>query len=284
MSNCFGPTLCDRMQAPSPPATQQDGRISNTTYPPSMSSSRPNASHSSSRPPRLFSLERVTTLLVSLLVALCSGTNYVCSQSSILHPQVTEHPILLSRFTPVRSIPLHEMSQRPNTVPSLWPSVRCSIGTISHTTEPRWTRWQQSVVSLLLLIITLSLTFRSILQSSVGTYGTGPLHGKLVDARGPRPSLVIAGLFLLIGYMGIKAIFDAGLKQGQEQASTATVVLLVFCGFLTGTGGSGASSGSLNTVAKSFPERIVSVRILFHNSRSFTYPSIVTCREPPLPR
>lgn len=94
------------------------------------------------------------------------------------------------------------------------------------------------------------------LGGNAGSYGTGPFHGKLVDARGPKPSLVMAFFSLLIGYMGIKAIFDTGLKDGKEQASTATVVLLVFCGFLTGSGGSGATSGSLNTVAKSFPERL----------------------------
>lgn len=77
-----------------------------------------------------------------------------------------------------------------------------------------------------------------------------------MDARGPKPSLAMAFFSLLIGYMGIKMIFDTGLKDGQDQASTATVILLIFCGFLTGSGGSGATSGSLNTVAKSFPEHL----------------------------
>lgn len=109
-----------------------------------------------------------------------------------------------------------------------------------------------------------------------GTYSTGPLHGKLVDARGPRPSLIVAFFCLLVGYMGIKTIFDSGLKEGQDRASTPVIVLLIFCGFLTGTGGSSAASGSLNTVAKSFPEHLVSVYI----SCSYTDPSIVTHREP----
>jgi hypothetical protein len=76
--------------------------------------------------------------------------------------------------------------------------------------------------------------------------------------------------------MGIKIIFDAGLTEGQEQASSATVVLLVFCGFLTGTGGSGAASGSLNTVAKSFPEHIVSTRNICHECFNNADPSIRT--------
>ena len=123
-----------------------------------------------------------------------------------------------------------------------------------------------------------SPTLRST-PSTAGTYGTGPLHGKLVDARGPRPSLIIAFFCLLIGYMGTKTIFDAGLKQGQEQASAAVVVLLVLCGFLTGNGGSGGASGSLNTVAKSFPEHTVSVRILFLKFLSCAYHSTFTHRE-----
>lgn len=84
--------------------------------------------------------------------------------------------------------------------------------------------------------------------------------------------------------MGTKTIFDAGLKQGQEQTSAATVVLLIFCGFLTGNGGSGGASGSLNTVAKSFPEHVVSIRNLLHTSRSCAYLSILTHREPALRR
>ena len=53
-------------------------------------------------------------------------------------------------------------------------------------------------------------------------------------------------------------IFDAGLKEGQERASAATVALLVVCGFLTGGGSAGGGAGALNTVAKSFPEHLVS--------------------------
>jgi len=57
-------------------------------------------------------------------------------------------------------------------------------------------------------------------------------------------------------------IFDAGLKEGQERASTVTITLLVICGFLTGNGGAGGAAGALNTVAKSFPEHIVRSRNL----------------------
>lgn len=95
-------------------------------------------------------------------------------------------------------------------------------------------------------------------RSSAGTYGTGPLHGKLIDARGPRLSLATAFIALSIGYLGTKMIFDTGLTEGQERASTAAVTLLVICGFLTGGGSAGGGASSLNTVAKSFPEHLVS--------------------------
>lgn len=121
-------------------------------------------------------------------------------------------------------------------------------------------------------------------QSPAGTYGTGPFHGKLVDARGPRPSLAMGFFSLLIGYMGIKAIFDIGLKDGQEQAPTAIVILLIFCGFLTGSGGSGATSGSLNTVAKSFPEHLVSTRDIFHKSCRHANALTLVYRGPVLQR
>lgn len=119
-------------------------------------------------------------------------------------------------------------------------------------------------------------------RSSAGTYGSGPLHGRLVDARGPKPSLVIAFFTLSIGYLGTKMIFDAGLKEGQERASTATVVLLIICGFLTGNGGSGGLTGALNTVAKSFPERIVSVRDVSDQFCAYADSLIHPHREPAL--
>ena len=61
-------------------------------------------------------------------------------------------------------------------------------------------------------------------------------------------------------------IFEAGLEQGQERASTTTVALLIICGFLTGNGGSGGLASSLNAVAKSFPEHVVSARNLSNSS------------------
>ena len=124
-----------------------------------------------------------------------------------------------------------------------------------------------------------SLTLRpNFSQSPAGTYSTGPLHGKLVDARGPRPSLVIAFFTLSFGYLGIKMIFDAGLKEGQERASAMTVTLLVICGFLTGTGGAGGATGALNTVAKSFPEHIVSVQNHLFNPMPMPTPRL-SCAE-----
>ena len=129
------------------------------------------------------------------------------------------------------------------------------------------------------------LTLRSNSTSSLppaGTYGSGPLHGKLVDARGPRLSLIIAFFTLSIGYLGTRVIFEAGLAQGQERASTTTIVLLIICAFLTGNGGSGGLASSLNAVAKSFPEHVVSARDLSIQLCIHTDSSIAAHREPHL--
>ena len=106
------------------------------------------------------------------------------------------------------------------------------------------------------------IKFFCIFSTAAGTYGSGPLHGKLVDARGPRLSLIIAFFTLSIGYLGTRMIFNAGLQQDQERASTTTIALLVICGLLTGNGGSGGLASSLNAVAKSFPEHVVSARAI----------------------
>ena len=90
-----------------------------------------------------------------------------------------------------------------------------------------------------------------------------------MDARGPRPSLITAFFTLSIGYLGIRMIFNAGLEEGQEQAPTTTIALLIICGFLTGNGGSGGLASSLNAVAKSFPEHIVSARNLSNQLRTY---------------
>jgi len=233
----------------------------------------------------LISVARVTTLLVSVLVALCSGTNYVCIRMT--SPRRKE---LTVTFRPPGLFRYDTPGTRPNCtsdgVPpsaAYGPQLGVRLG-LSHT--------QQNLVGLggngtyipLLTITTHPIpTLRSISSGyshpPAGTYGSGPFHGKLVDARGPRPSLIIAFFTLSVGYLGTRMIFKAGLEQGQEQASTATVALLILCGFLTGNGGSGGLASSLNAVAKSFPEHVVSNKNISKQLRTHVDSLIVTRRE-----
>lgn len=78
----------------------------------------------------------------------------------------------------------------------------------------------------------------------------------LVDARGPRPLLAFAFVFLLVGYSGIRWMYDAGLDEG-EKLSTVHHFLLLICSFFTGLGGSAGLCGAINPSAKNFPDKLV---------------------------
>ncbi|KAI0078268.1 MFS general substrate transporter [Panus rudis PR-1116 ss-1] len=89
------------------------------------------------------------------------------------------------------------------------------------------------------------------LAGNIGVYGTAPLWGKLVDARGPRVLLVIGFVSLLTGYLGIRHFYDTG-----KDAGLATLCVLIFCSFLTGIGGNGGLASAMNVTAKSWPDRL----------------------------
>jgi MFS family permease len=93
--------------------------------------------------------------------------------------------------------------------------------------------------------------------SSVGVYMSGPVLGRIVDSKGPRPLLIAAFIFLLSGYSGIRGIFDAGLGKGEE-LSRLRFVLIVLCSFLSGVGGHAGMASAMNTTAKNFPDKLVS--------------------------
>ena len=95
--------------------------------------------------------------------------------------------------------------------------------------------------------------------SSVGVYTTGPVWGRIVDSRGPRILLSCAFVFLLGGYMGMRYLFNAGLPKGVEHLPVLGFVTLVLCSYLTGAGGNGGLTSSVNSTAKSFPDQMVSV-------------------------
>lgn len=93
----------------------------------------------------------------------------------------------------------------------------------------------------------------------VGVYSSGPIWGRIVDKRGPRIPLIGAFVLLFLGYSGVKSFFDAGLPGDAQTAglSTFSFILLVFCNYMTGSGGNGGLTSSVNSTAKTFPDRAV---------------------------
>ncbi|XP_006457578.1 hypothetical protein AGABI2DRAFT_154754 [Agaricus bisporus var. bisporus H97] len=95
------------------------------------------------------------------------------------------------------------------------------------------------------------------LAGNVGVYSSGPIWGRIVDKRGPRIPLIGAFVLLFLGYSGVKSFFDAGLPGDAQTAglSTFSFILLVFCNYMTGSGGNGGLTSSVNSTAKTFPDR-----------------------------
>ncbi|KAI0333452.1 MFS general substrate transporter [Cubamyces sp. BRFM 1775] len=93
------------------------------------------------------------------------------------------------------------------------------------------------------------------LSGNIGVYGTAPIWGGIVDRKGPRLMMVMAFFSLLIGYLGIRHFFVNGLPDDDSSIGLFSFCVLVFCGFLTGIGGNGGLVGSMNSTAKSFPDK-----------------------------
>ena len=60
---------------------------------------------------------------------------------------------------------------------------------------------------------------------------------------------------LLAGYTGIRAFYDHA--DSITPLSTTMLVILITCSFLTGFGGNGGLTGSMNANAKSWPDKRV---------------------------
>jgi MFS family permease len=78
----------------------------------------------------------------------------------------------------------------------------------------------------------------------------------MADRRGPKGLLTIGFTFLLLGYMGIRTIYNMGVPEDGELPAWRFYAL-VLCSFLTGVGGNGGLCSSLNTASKSFTDRTV---------------------------
>ncbi|TFY80895.1 hypothetical protein EWM64_g3108 [Hericium alpestre] len=115
------------------------------------------------------------------------------------------------------------------------------------------------------------------MAGNVGVYTSGPLWGRLVDARGPRLLFVSAFVFLLSGYSGIRGLFDSGLDDG-ARLSKLHLGLLIFCGFLTGLGSNAGVTSAINAPAKSFPDisrgTVVGIVISGFGLSAFVFSSI----------
>ncbi|KAF8890415.1 major facilitator superfamily domain-containing protein [Infundibulicybe gibba] len=95
------------------------------------------------------------------------------------------------------------------------------------------------------------------LAGNVGVYSSGPVWGRIVDTRGPRLLLALSFIFLFSGYSGIRYLFNSGLPDSNANTTLSTFrfCILVACSYLTGAGGNGGLTSSVNSTAKTFPDR-----------------------------
>jgi hypothetical protein len=96
-----------------------------------------------------------------------------------------------------------------------------------------------------------------------------------VDSRGPRILLACSFVFLLGGYSGIKYIYDSGLAPDALSAPSIVFYALLLCSFLTGVGSLGGLTSSVNSTAKTFPDRAVCIHGgFFSQKNNFTHDSM----------
>lgn len=92
------------------------------------------------------------------------------------------------------------------------------------------------------------------LSSTVGVYGTAPFMGKLVDYKGPKPLLLISFVCLLVGYLGMRQYYIAGLPHDAAHLTSLSFAFLVVLAFFAGFGGNGGIMSAMNATAKSWPD------------------------------
>ncbi|PGH16873.1 hypothetical protein AJ79_01517 [Helicocarpus griseus UAMH5409] len=82
---------------------------------------------------------------------------------------------------------------------------------------------------------------------NLGMYASGIPVGLLVDAKGPRPGLLIGAVSLGVGYFPIHRAYVSG-------KGSMGIPALFFFSFLTGLGSSSGFSGAIKTAASNFPD------------------------------
>ena len=79
-----------------------------------------------------------------------------------------------------------------------------------------------------------------------------------MDSQGPRILFLLSFIFLLVGYSGIKHLYDSGLLPDMSTLPVLSIFILALCNFLTGCGSFGGLTSALNSTVKSFPDKVVS--------------------------
>ncbi|KAH7343585.1 major facilitator superfamily domain-containing protein [Rhizoctonia solani] len=96
------------------------------------------------------------------------------------------------------------------------------------------------------------------IAGNLGVYCSGPLWGKVVDARGPRIPLLVAFVLISFGYGGIRAFYTGAITMSETSAArfNGGVAALFFFSLCTGMAGSAGITSAMNSAAKSFPDRM----------------------------
>ncbi|KAK7444060.1 hypothetical protein VKT23_015457 [Stygiomarasmius scandens] len=94
------------------------------------------------------------------------------------------------------------------------------------------------------------------LGGNVGVYLSAPLWGKIVDRHGPRSPLLSGFLLLLIGYSGMRVIYDGGIPKSSDSLPAILFGLLIAFSFMTGMGGNAGLASAINSTAKTFPDTV----------------------------
>ncbi|KIJ96456.1 hypothetical protein K443DRAFT_107199 [Laccaria amethystina LaAM-08-1] len=94
------------------------------------------------------------------------------------------------------------------------------------------------------------------LAGNVGVSVSGPIWGQIVDYRGPRILLACGFMLLLGGYSGIRHLYDEGIPDGAASLSTFGLYTLVLFSFMTGAGSNCGVTSTVNSTAKTFPDRM----------------------------
>ncbi|KAJ1308851.1 hypothetical protein OPQ81_004539 [Rhizoctonia solani] len=96
------------------------------------------------------------------------------------------------------------------------------------------------------------------IAGNLGVYCSGPIWGKVVDARGPRIPLLVAFVLISFGYGGIRAFYTGAITMSETSAArfNGDVAALFFFSLCTGIAGNAGITSAMNSAAKSFPDRM----------------------------